>query len=46
MFYFDLIIEKKVASIIKITHIIVIIKKIFLISLIIIRVNAVLNIFN
>ena len=46
MFYFDLIVEIKVASIIEIIRIIVIIKNVFLISLTIIRIKIVLNILN
>ena len=46
MFYFDLIIEEKIVSIIKITRVIVIIEEVFLISLIIVRINVVLNILN
>ena len=44
MFCFDLIVEIKIASIIEIIRIIVIIKNVFLISLIIMRIKTVLNI--
>ena len=46
MFCFDLIVETKAASIIKIIYIIIIIKNVFLISLIIIRIKVILNILN
>ena len=44
MFYFDLIVETKIVSIIEITRVIVIIENVFLIPSIIIRRKIVLNI--
>ena len=44
MFYFDLIVKTKIASIIEIIRVIIIIENVFLISLTIIRVELAFNI--